>query len=254
MNELLNAAAMGNIGDKFQQDDKNVVADVDKLINIVHMLVDTYGSNILEVYVAPADIIRRKTSELKYLKFFIVYSASITTEFYRFKEDVTDFLNVIVSDEFEEISKIDSITFSTFSDWNEPTLLLYTIFSNLTVEDLNDKDYSILYNLISKNGCGVSMPRTYKYALLKCILIHSPSTIVTVRLERMVKDYYSSLGIKIESVESFKKGVKAVYDIVLGLKQIPYDIPYLYIDKSSFNTQRLIDLGLVLPSDEEEEN
>ena len=72
MNELLRAASAGSLGSRMQQDDKDLIADVDKLVSITNMLVDTYRDFIVEVHVAPMNIIQMKRSLMNQIDLYYV--------------------------------------------------------------------------------------------------------------------------------------------------------------------------------------
>lgn len=253
MNELLRAASAGSLGSRMQQDDKDLIADVDKLVSITNMLVDTYRNFIVEVHVAPMNIIQMKTSELKHLSFHIVYNGSYACNLLEIQSEVKDMLTVLVDDEFDGISKIDDISFHMYANWTEPTIMLYTVFDGFTIEDLGDEDYVFLYGMLDKTGCTLTIPKTYKFAKVKCIFVHSPSTVLVSRIDRGIIDYCESNNKSAGKVTDNNKSLNIVYEMMVGLQPIRYNIPYLYVDKKLFNLKRLEELG-VCPTDEHSED
>lgn len=244
MNELLRAASAGSLGSKMQQDDKDLIADVDKLVSITNMLVDTYRDFIVEVHVAPMNIIQMKTSELKHLSFHIVYNGSYACNLLDMQNDLRDMLSVLVDDEFDGISKIDDISFHMYANWTEPTIMLYTVFDGFTIEDLSDEDYVFLYGMLEKNECAITIPKTYKFAKVKCIFVHSPSTVMVSRVDRGVIDYCVANGKVAGKVSDNDNSLNLVYEMMVGLQPIRYNIPYIYVDRNSFNVERLEELGI----------
>lgn len=244
MNELLRAASAGSLGSRMQQDDKDLIADVDKLVSITNMLVDTYRDFIVEVHVAPMNIIQMKTSELKHLSFHIVYNGSYACNLLDMQNDLRDMLSVLVDDEFDGISKIDDISFHMYANWTEPTIMLYTVFDGFTIEDLSDEDYVFLYGMLEKNECAITIPKTYKFAKVKCIFVHSPSTVMVSRVDRGVIDYCVANGKVAGKVSDNDNSLNLVYEMMVGLQPIRYNIPYIYVDRNSFNAERLEELGI----------
>lgn len=244
MNELLRAASAGSLGSRMQQDDKDLIADVDKLVSITNMLVDTYRDFIVEVHVAPMNIIQMKTSELKHLSFHIVYNGSYACNLLDMQNELRDMLSVLVDDEFDGISKIDDISFHMYANWTEPTIMLYTVFDGFTIEDLSDEDYVFLYGMLEKNECAITIPKTYKFAKVKCIFVHSPSTVMVSRVDRGVIDYCVANGKVAGKVSDNDNSLNLVYEMMVGLQPIRYNIPYIYVDRNSFNAERLEELGI----------
>lgn len=244
MNELLRAASAGSLGSRMQQDDKDLIADVDKLVSITNMLVDTYRGFIVEVHVAPMNIIQMKTSELKHLSFHIVYNGSYSCNLLDMQNDLRDMLSVLVDDEFDGISKIDDISFHMYANWTEPTIMLYTVFDGFTIEDLSDEDYRFLYGMLERNECAITIPKTYKFAKVKCIFVHSPSTVMVSRVDRGVIDYCIANGKVAGKVSDNDNSLNLVYEMMVGLQPIRYNIPYIYVDRNSFNVERLGELGI----------
>lgn len=245
MSELLRAANMGYLAAMIQQDDKDLIADVDKLVNITNMLVDTYGSFIIEVYVSPMNLVKQKTINIKHLSFYIIFNGSMAGELSELSQEIRDFLNTIVLDEFEGIDRIDDIVFSTYNNFVKPTILLYTVFNNNTLEDLDDVSYSTLYKLVLECNCALTIPVTYKYAYMKCIYIHAANACVSFTLADKVKKFLKENNLNAVEFTDFKTIVQCVFDILVDFKPLQYDIPYLFIKEKDFSRDRLIRLGLI---------
>lgn len=245
MSELLRAANMGSLAAKIQQDDKDLIADVDKLVNITNMLVDTFGSFIIEVYVSPMNLVKQKTINVKHLSFYIIFNGSMTGELSELSQEIRDFLNIIVLDEFEGIDRIDDIVFSTYNSFVKPTILLYTVFNNSTLEDLDDTSYSTLYKLVSECNCALTIPVTYKYAYMKCIYIHAANTYVSFTLADKVKKFLKENNLNAVEFTDFKTVVPCIFDILVDFRPLQYDIPYLFIKEKDFSRDRLMRLGLI---------
>ena len=245
MNELLRAANMGSLAAKIQQDDKDLIADVDKLVNIANMLVDTFGNFIIEVYVSPMNLVKQKTINVKHLSFYIIFNGSMAGDLSELSQEIKDFLNTIVLDEFEGIDRIDEILFSTYNNFVKPTILLYTVFSNNTLEDLDDASYSTLYKLVSECNCALTIPVTYKYASMKCIYIHAENAYISFTLVDKVKKFLKENKLNAVEFTDFKTMVQCVFDILVDFKPLQYDIPYLFVRETDFSKDRLIGLGLV---------
>lgn len=245
MSELLRAANMGSLAAKMQQDDKDLIADVDKLVNITNMLVDTFGSFIIEVYVSPMNLVKQKTINVKHLSFYIIFNGSMAGELSELSQEIRDFLNTIVLDEFEGIDRIDDIVFSTYNNFVKPTILLYTVFNNSTLEDLDDTSYSTLYKLVSECNCALTIPVTYKYAYMKCIYIHAANTYISFTLADKVKKFLKENNLNAVEFTDFKTVVPCIFDILVDFRPLQYDIPYLFIKEKDFSRDRLIRLGLI---------
>ena len=254
MNELLRAASAGSLGSRMQQDDKDLIADVNKLVSIIDMLVDTYRDFIVEVHVAPMNIIQMKTSELKYLSFHIVYNVSYACDLLDIQSELQDLLSALVDSEFEGISKIDNISFHLYAGWTEPTIMLYTVFDRFTIEDLSNEDYVFLFGMLEKNECAITIPKTYKFAKVKCIFIHSPSTVMVSRLARSIVDYCAANGKVAGKIDDKNNSLNLVYEMMVGLQPIRYNIPYIYVDRNSFNVKRLEELGINIAKEDDMED
>lgn len=239
MNDLLRAATAGSMGTQVQQDDKDLVADVTKLMSLMELLIDTFNDFIIEIHVVPMNIIQLKTSELKYMGFYIVYNGSYTNKLSEMKQTCTDMLTELVKGEFDEIDNIDKIEYHMYEDWKEPSLMLYTVFDKFTIEDLEDNDYAFLYGLVSEFDCAVTIPKTYKFAKMKSVFLHSPSTVMITKLRKFVSSYGERYGIKVSELDNVDNSTNLAYVVMVGLKPLYYDVPYLYVDKMSFNAQRL---------------
>ena len=245
MSELLRAANIGSLAAKIQQDDKDLIADVDKLVNITNMLVDTFGSFIIEVYISPMNLVKQKTINIKHLSFYIIFNGSMAGELSELSQEIRDFLNTIVLDEFEGIDRIDDIVFSTYNNFVKPTILLYTVFNNNTLEDLDDASYRTLYKLVLECNCALTIPVTYKYAYMKCIYIHAANAYISFTLADKVKKFLKENNLNAVEFTDFKTVVPCVFDILVDFKPLQYNIPYLFIKEKDFSRDRLIGLGLI---------
>lgn len=245
MSELLRAANIGSLAAKIQQDDKDLIADVDKLVNITNMLVDTFGSFIIEVYVSPMNLVKQKTININHLSFYIIFNGSMAGKLSELSQEIRDFLNTIVLDEFEGIDRIDDIVFSTYNNFVKPTILLYTVFNNNTLEDLDDTSYSTLYKLVLECNCALTIPVTYKYAYMKCIYIHAANAYISFTLADKVKKFLKENNLNAVEFTDFKTVVPCVFDILVDFKPLQYNMPYLFIKEKDFSRDRLIRLGLI---------
>lgn len=245
MSELLRAANIGSLAAKIQQDDKDLIADVDKLVNITNMLVDTFGSFIIEVYVSPMNLVKQKTININHLSFYIIFNGSMAGKLSELSQEIRDFLNTIVLDEFEGIDRIDDIVFSTYNNFAKPTILLYTVFNNSTLEDLDDASYSTLYKLVLECNCALTIPVTYKYAYMKCIYIHAANAYISFTLADKVKKFLKENNLNAVEFTDFKTVVPCVFDILVDFKPLQYNMPYLFIKEKDFSRDRLIRLGLI---------
>lgn len=245
MSELLRAATMGSLAAKIEQDDKDLIADVDKLVNITNMLIDTFGNFIIEVYVSPMNLIKQKTVNVKHLSFYIIFNGSMAGDLQELSQEIREFLNTIVLDEFEGIDRIDEIVFSTYNNFVKPVTLLYTVFWNNTLEDLDDASYSTLYKLVTGCHCALTIPITYKYASMKCIYIHAENAYISFTLADKIKKFLKENNLNAVELDDFKTMVPCVFDTLIGYKPIQYNIPYLFIKEEDFSKDRLIRLGLI---------
>lgn len=239
MNQLLSAATTGGMAADIKQNDEDIITDVVKLEKIVSSLADAYLDFIVEIYVAPMNIIQMKTSKLQHIEFYIVYDESYDGPLFAIKKECNEFLTELVRSEFEGISKIDKISYSKEINWNVPTLLMHTVARQLTIEDIPDTEYIFLYNMIMQLGCALTIPRAATCLRMKNIIVHSPSTVLIPMVEKLMRSYCEKNGVSVSELGENKNDTDIIYQIMVGLKPIHYDIPYMYIDKNSFNEQRL---------------
>ena len=68
MDKLMFATRVVSMGDESKQNDVDLVGEVQRLIGIIEMLVDSMEDFILEVHISPMNILQSKFSEVKRLK------------------------------------------------------------------------------------------------------------------------------------------------------------------------------------------
>lgn len=239
MNKMLKAASVASDGIRNNQNNSDLKADVQKLVNIANMLADEFKGFIAEVHVSPMNIIQLKTEEVKSLDLFIIMNMYYEGDMQEAKQSCTDFIKVMLSDEFDGIQSVGSIKYSICNDCKEPTLLLYTVFNGDTVEELPDDAYTMFHEFTKVNDCAVTLPKSYAYARLKSIYIHAKSFTDSLVKKREFDNCVEAYGLKANSIEAVDKHTNIAYVILSDIRELPYDIPYLYLTEHSFNQQRL---------------
>jgi hypothetical protein len=239
MVDMLGAAGYGSLSSRYKQDNPDLQADVEKLISIVQMLADTYKDFILEVHVAPMNIIQLTTAELKEMSFYIVYNPDVE-DVNQVKHDCSEMLKVMIADEFDGINGIKEIKYYTYNKWTIPTIMLYTLFND-TLETLSDNDYLTLYQLTCEDAISISIPKTYALHKIKSVFVHI-NGILDMSFVKSKLNKYSDYNMSIRELGEQDKHTTMVFVFIMGKSPIPYDIPYIYVNSASFDEQRINEL------------
>lgn len=239
MNILEMAARSINIGDEVKQDNEDLRIDVEKLINIANDLVYMTDDFIYGVYVSPMSILQTKLSDVKTIKFHIVYNNQYVGDALSDKKEVcTELINSFCTDEFDGMKGIEKVDYSTSLYQKESYLLLFSVFGEININELKDNDIKLLWSLLSTDKYTVSLPNTFPYEDKHSILIHCNDY---SGITYMITDLNSSLdkyGVEIKQEESKSIKLKAyAYIPIVGHKSIGYTLPYTYITKDTFNNQ-----------------
>ena len=241
MDKLLLASKVVNIGDEVCEKDINLVADIERLISIVDMIVDTIGDFILEVHVVPMNILQLKFCDVKRLKFCITYNSNYTGEEFNDKRNYCDeLIEALVKDEFDGVSTIEKTEYSSKDNWKYPTILLYSLFGEFNIEELSDNEYVTLYLLCTIGDYNISIPYSYLFQKIKCMYIHCSNIIDLPNMRDDLLNSREKYGVVFEEYNHMKNKYKNnVYVALTNKCEIKYKIPYMYLDTSSFNTQRI---------------
>ena len=171
MDKLMFATRAVSMGDESNQNDVDLVGEVQRLIGIIEMLVNSMEDFILEVHISPMNILQLKFSEVKRLKISIVYNANYTgKELSDAKKDCSDLINAMIFDEFNGVDKADKTDYSTHNKWAYPTMLIYTVFGDCALDDLKYGDKQFLNDLINA-GYTLSIPYSFCFQEKKALYI-----------------------------------------------------------------------------------
>lgn len=242
-----------NAGSESKENDEDLIADVSRLVSIVEMLLSKYSGFILEVYVSPMNILQTKLEEIKHLQFHILYNWSLSLDnVHTLKQECEELFQSLLAGEFDSVENFDEIEFSNRVIWSVPTIQLYSAFKDFDLDrDINvDEVYLWLYDLVKDGDYAISLPISFNQMTLKSILVHckSPDGIIKlckIKPEDGPKGMYKISEFKLDT--KFYNGV--VYVPMNGLKPVQFDLPYQYIDRSSFNMERI---NRILGIDEDE--
>lgn len=240
MDKLIFATRALSLGDETKQDDHTLVTDIERLINIVSSLVDSMEDFILEVHVSPMNMLQAKFSDIKKLKFSIVYNGHYTgDELKEKKEECSGLIEAFTSDEFEGIESVDKTDYSLTDNWGYPTLVLYSVFGSVKMDDINPHDLTVIKR-ICEDGYAVSLPASYPFQDTKGIIIHCNDGIAYPRLIGAMLNADRYYGQAITEYKVEKKYSKGLYYIpMIGIKPIKYNIPYTLFTLSDFETQEI---------------
>lgn len=239
MNEMLAAAKGLNAADDIKQDNADLMADVSKLVNITEMLVESFSEFIHEVHVSPMNIVQLLMNQVKVLKFFIVYDASHYSE--DIKSECEDTLMELVKSEFDGVDSYEPTVYSMYNDWSIPTLLLYSKQGISAVDEIDGSSLLFINSFLECTDAGaVSIPSTYMSSKCVNMFVHAKSVAGLSRLRKSVENFSSFSGREMKEVGDTNTSI-AEFNIVymVGLKPLQYNIPYLYIDHASIDSQRI---------------
>lgn len=237
MSDLLSYAKLAGMGTKTLETDEDIVTSVERLISIVNTVTEVYPSFVLEAYVSPMSILQDKTEDIKELGFYVIANQSYDGE--ATESDVRDLLIELCKSEFQGIESLDFVKFEKYNKWKAPTLCVYSVFENDTIETFEDADYNLLYEIVNALDCYVSVPVDYKWAKTKTMFIHMKSIADTVSIRRKLATIAEENNLVICNVDDYKGKCNIIYSLMLS-GRIQYKIPYLYLCKSSFDEQRIM--------------
>lgn len=241
MDKLLLASKVVNIGDEVCEKDENLITDIERLISIVDMIVDTMGDFILEIHVVPMNILQLKFSDVKRLKFCITYNPNYIGEEFNDKRVYCDeLIEALVKDEFDGVSTIEQTEYSSKDNWKYPTILLYSLFGEFSIEELSDSEYVVLYLLCTVGNYSISIPYSYLFQKVKCMYIHCDNVLELPIMRNDLSNSKEKYGVNFDEYNHTKNKYKNNVYVALSNKcKIKYKIPYMYLDANSFNIQRI---------------
>lgn len=238
MDRLLFATRAVSLGDEVKQNDAELVSDIERLLNITGQLVDSMENFIIEVHVSPMSMLQSKFKDIKKLKFSIVYNQAYEGDVLKEKmEDCSGLIEAFARDEFEGIEQVEKTDYSTRDDWEYPTLLVYSVFGSVSLDDIMPKDLATIQKLC-EDGYAVSIPVSFMFEKTKGIIIHCADGIKYTAMIGALLDSERQYGQTIKEFTIQKKYKDDMYYIpMIGTSPIKYNIPYIFITKSDFGSQ-----------------
>lgn len=226
------------IGSELNENNEDLVAAITKLSSITRIFISTYESCVLEVHVSPMNILQTKLSDVSKLTVYVVYNVSEKANA-ELVSEMGDMMTALVSGEFDDVEV--TVKTSVTANWKEPTLLLYTVFPTMPLENaFSNEIYWTLYSLVFQYDYTVSYPISMEFQNVKGLFIHcgSASRVVPLSLDCGKIDF----GIKlVELMKNAKKHKYSddsiMYTPIVKDEPLGYDLPYVYVTKDSFNME-----------------
>lgn len=235
-----------NIGSESKENDEDLMADMSRLMSIIEMLTSEMGTFIFEVYVSPMNMLTTKLEDVKHLQLHIVYNYNLSIDdFEKKKRECIELLQSLLLGEFDSISNFDPPEFNRIPEWKVPTIQVYSIFKepNFEAEIYNDVVYLWLYDLVKDGQYTVSIPYDISQMTAPAVFIHCKDSVDIVKLCKIKpEDGPKGQVVMVEYSPEMRYERGVVYVPMVGLKPLQYNMPYMYIDSSSFNQERLSSL------------
>lgn len=242
-----------NVDSESKENDEDLIADVSRLVSIIEMLLSEMGDFILEVHVSPMNILQTKLEDIKHLKFHILYNWTLgIDEVHAKKQECTELFESLLIGEFDSIQNFDELDFQPKPVWTVPTIQLYSAFKefNFEQEIADDNVYLWLYDFVKDGDFTISLPYSFGFVTCKSILIHCKIADGIVRLCKIKPEDGPKGMFHLKEFEDGKTYFnQVVYVPMVGLKRLQYELPYYYVDRDSFNWERLSKL---LPQEEQD--
>lgn len=239
MSNILDMLNDANSIGRNKQDDENLITSLSKLIRIANMIVDSYEGFISLISVSPMHLITTKMSDVKRVKFYIQYNKEFCKDvsLHTLKKECEEFIQAFVSDEFEGAT-IEKSYYSEYYDWKCPTIMLYSTYYHFSLDDFSNYNYLLLYKLVTENDIAITVSELFEYEMSKRLFFHIQSATMVNSTRRALCNQIGALGYSIAESEDYKDE-DVCYVLLIGKDAIEYNIPYLYIDKTSFDEQRI---------------
>lgn len=235
-----------NVGLDSKENDEDLMADMSRLMSIVEMLTSEMDTFILEMFVSPMNILTTKLEDVKHLQFHIVYDYRLSLDdFEEKKKECMELLESLLLGEFDNISNYDTPEFNRIPDWKVPTIQVFSIFKDLTLEDVipNDNVYLWLHDLVSDGRYEVSVPYEVSQMTAPALFIHCRDSMDIIGLCKLKpEDGLKGQMLMVEYTPEMKYERGLVYVPMVGLKPLQYNMPYMHVDMNSFNQERLSSL------------
>ena len=240
-----------NLSSEFNENNEDLVAALNKLTDITKMFVDTYSDVVVEVHASPLDLIQTKLKDISKIKVYVVYVANFKSndDSCDRVSDAKEMLNSLHEGEVEDVSGGYEIVFSTKANWNEPTVLLYSVFAQVhgsedtSLENvLSPSVYWSLYELVFMNNYTVSYPVSIGFMKSRGLFIHCGESSRVVAVEKMLERNPSCHTVAFTQTKSYKvrDGIPDYYYVpILKMEPMGYGLPYVYVTRDSFNKQYL---------------
>lgn len=227
-----------NISSEVNEADEDLVASITRLVSIVDTFISSYGDIVIEVLASPLDIVQRKMNTIDELIIYVVYNQNADANRV---EEAKDMLNALVDDEFNEIKNGVNISFDTKYNNKNSQLCIYSVFpvdyETPLEQALHGDTYWLFYDLIFNHGYSVSIPVNFDYHPLVSIFVHCGDTSKIIGLPSIFG--HSAVKVVEYSDKVKIKDYDIIYTPIIKQERMPYNLPYRYIDVSSFDEQYL---------------
>lgn len=236
MSSLLDIAS--GVGESIanNQDNKDLIADMNRLISVCSLITSNFEGFVEEIAVAPVTMLSDKLSNIKRLKLYIAYNSE-AVPFENLAETVTDLSEVASAAtgcEFDEVTVEDAVVTSKH-DWTEPTLTIYTSYA-LTLADVDPKLLACFYEIIQTCGNAISIPSSLYESKHKVLILHVKSLLQARETLSNAIAIAKRYEYTAADVQHYKKE-ELLFTTYNSLDKLRYDIPYLYINADTFSIQ-----------------
>lgn len=235
INDLLDAAEQGGLPSEYNQRNESLVEDITKLLRLSEMLTSLMEGFIVELHISPMDIFQTKFKDLKTLKFHVVYNASLAPEELNEKFELCEeYIGTLLSDEFEFIDCLGKTEFSQRVNFKTPTITLWSMFDLPTSDQIAPRDKELMKGIMEDGSYTISIPPSFQFQKVKCLLIHCKDVSSIGRLNSNIKRFNEMYSVKFQKYDAKgNKGADYIYLPMLGNFPIPFEVPYKYCDLSS---------------------
>ena len=241
MDKFLLAANITGISEEVKQNNEDVKADFLRLLSIIDILVESMGSYILTIYVTPINLMLRKFDSIENLKLTIVTSPYVTgEEEAELSKQCRELAESLLSGEFPMVKKMSKPTYTKVANIRENALVLYTVFPEIDINNLDDNIFIGLYMLMQSGEYTLSLSSVFDMMSQKTLFIHCNGIDDIVKLKKDMINSKELYGISIKEYQEDKTYKKEwCYVPVIGHKPLEYKIPLKYVDLSMIDMQRI---------------
>lgn len=232
MNSLLSATKISSISTDLNAMDGDHIDDIEKLLSLVDLIVSTYNDFLIEIHVAPMSLIQDKLTDIKKLKFYLVYNSRfVGEEFTETKCDCSDFIKSLLSNEFAGIENNIEVLYYSSWQWKEPTLCLYSMLGNPRWEDIPEDIKLWIKDICVCMDLGISITYYAINTVNRCIFLHFRKATDRILYNGNFDIFKDKFRLELTEKKSSKDTI--YYVPLIGLNPLNYNLPYLYIDKNS---------------------